>query len=126
MKKTNILYWIFTGIFAALMLFSAIPDILNTEDAITFMHGQLQYPLYMIPFIGWAKVFGVIGILVPGFPRIKEWAYAGLAIDLVGAIYSMLAIDGFKPPMLGMLVWVVFGVLSYIYYHKKLQTTKQN
>ena len=119
MKKTNTLYWIFTGLFSASMLFTAIPDIMNLPDAIKIMHDQLQYPLYFIPFIGWAKALGCVAILIPGFPRIKEWAYAGLAFDLFGAIYSSIAVAGFAPEMAFMLVWIGLGVASYYFFSKK-------
>jgi hypothetical protein len=59
--------------------------------------------------------------LVPGFPRIKEWAYAGLFFDLTGAVYSGLMTGGFQLPMLIMLVPYGLGALSYIYHHKRLQ-----
>ena len=118
MKKTKILYWIITGLFSAFMLFSAIPDILVTPDAITFMNG-LGYPTYIIPFLGVAKLLGVIAILVPGFPGIKEWAYAGLLFDLSGATYSGIAMGGFQPQILFMLLPVIFLFLSYYLYHKK-------
>jgi hypothetical protein len=81
---------------------------------------MLGYPLYMLPFIGIAKLLGVIAILVPGFPRIKEWAYAGLFFDLTGAVYSGLSVGGFNPQMLVMLVPYGLGTLSYIYHHKLL------
>ena len=42
-------------------------------------------PAYLISFLSIAKILGVIAILIPGFPRIKEWAYAGLMFDLIGA-----------------------------------------
>ena len=90
MKKTNIIYWIFTGLFGAVMLLTSIPDILMVPDAVAFIT-KLGYPVYFAPFIGVAKVLGVIAILIPGFPRIKEWAYAGLAFDLIGAVYSIKA-----------------------------------
>jgi hypothetical protein len=121
-KRTKLLYWIFTILFAGLMLFSAIPDMLLVPDAITFM-SHLGYPDYFTQFIGIAKILGVIAILIPGPARIKEWAYAGLFFDLFGAIYSIIAKDGFMLPMLTMLVWVGFAVLSYIYYHKTMQAT---
>src|ERR1700741_1986394 len=105
--KTNTLYWIITGLFSAFMLFSAIPDVLCVPDAITFMT-HLGYPIYFIPFIGIAKVLGIIAILIPGFPRIKEWAYAGLAYDLIGATYSVTATDGFHPSTLVMLLPISF------------------
>jgi hypothetical protein len=52
MKKLNVLYWIFTSLFAAMMLMSAIPDIMVDPVAVQGMHEGLGYPLYFIPFIG--------------------------------------------------------------------------
>ena len=69
MKKTKILYWTFTVLFAFMMLSSSIPDVLSSPVAVKGMHEGLGYPLYFVPFIGVAKVLGVIAILVPGFSR---------------------------------------------------------
>jgi hypothetical protein len=126
MKKTNILYWTFTGLFAAFMLFSAIPDIIVVPEAIELVTNKLGYPQYIIPFLGVMKALGVIAILVPGFPRIKEWAYAGLFFDLLGATYSGICVDGFQPQMLIMVLPFAFEALSYIYYHKRLHLQKQD
>ena len=120
MKKTTILYWIFTGTFAAFMVFTSVPDVLKTEQTIDFMHNQLGYPLYIIPFLGYAKIAGVIALLIPGFPRIKEWAYAGLAFDLIGAAYSVIATSGILAASFFILPLFVGG-LSYLFYHKKLR-----
>lgn len=119
MKKINILYWIFTGLFGGFMLFSAIPDILMIPEAVEFVTTKLGYPQYIIPFIGVAKALGVIAILIPGFPRLKEWAYAGLFIDLVGATYSTICVDGVQPEMAFMLLPFTLFMLSYVYYHKR-------
>jgi hypothetical protein len=118
MKKINIVYWIATGLFGAFMLFSAIPDIIVTEEAEKFITG-LGYPRYIIAFLGVAKTFGVIAILIPGYPRIKEWAYAGLFFDLLGATFSVISSHGFDPSVFFMIVPFGLGALSYIYYHKK-------
>jgi uncharacterized membrane protein YphA (DoxX/SURF4 family) len=118
MKKRNTLYWIITGLFGAFMLFSAVPDILLVPDAITFMT-HLGYPRYFIPFIGIAKLLGVIAILIPRFPRLKEWAYAGFCFDLLGATYSQLANDGFQPMVIFMVLPVALLFLSYSLYHKQ-------
>lgn len=126
MKKTNILYWTFTGLFAALMLSSAIPNILVTPEWETIIT-QLGYPVYLIPFLGVAKLLGAVAILVPGFHTLKEWAYAGLFFDLVGATYSGIMVGGLQPPMAGMLIFFGLEALSYIYYRKRqklLQTEK--
>ena len=124
MKKTKIIYWIFTALFAAAMLFSAIPDIIMTKEVIDFMT-MLGYPLYFIPFIGVAKVIGVIAILIPGFSRIKEWAYAGLMFDLIGAMYSIACIGGIVGA-LPLLIFIAPGVGSYVYYHKRLKEAALN
>lgn len=120
MKKIKLFYWIFTGVYAAFMLFSSIPDILVIPDAVTFMN-HLGYPNYFIPFIGVAKFLGIVAILIPGFPIIKEWAYAGLFYDLIGATYSQVGTDGFQPAIAFMLIPIGLGVASYIFYHKKIK-----
>ena len=121
-KTINTLYWIFTILFSVLMLFSAWSSILVNEDAIKLIHDMLGYPVYFIPFTGWAKLIGVIVILIPGFSRIKEWAYAGLFFDLIAAVYSGIAVaKTFDPMMLTLLAWFVPGVLSYVYWHKKMK-----
>lgn len=125
MKKTKILYWVFAGLFSVFMLFSAIPDIMVVKAAIDMVSDHLGYPQYIIPFLGVAKLLGAIAILIPGFPRIKEWAYAGLFYDLAGATYSSIALgDPFIGPQGGWLFMILpFTVLalSYIFYHKKLK-----
>jgi DoxX-like protein len=63
--------WIVTGLMAALMSLSAVPDILRTPDALlVFKH--LGYPPYLLVFLGTAKILGIAAVLVPGLPRIKE------------------------------------------------------
>lgn len=122
MKKTKVLYWVFTILFTGFMIFSAIPDILLSPEAVAMITG-LGYPMYFIVYIGIAKILGSIALLIPGFPRIKEWAYAGLFFDLISATYSQLATAGFFVQVLFMLPPVIIGILSYIFYHKKLRQT---
>ena len=121
MKKTKILFWVFTVLFGGFMLSTAIPNILVTPESIDLITTQLGYPKYMIPFLGVAKTLGVIGIVVPGFPRLKEWAYAGLFFDLIGAVYSGICVGGFDPMMLTLILPFGIGALSYIYHHKLLR-----
>ncbi len=124
-KTVNILYWVFTILFGALMLYSSYSSILVTEDAINLIHNYLGFPVYFIPFTGIAKTIGVIAILIPGFVKIKEWAYAGLFFDLIGAVYASIAVSKtFDPMMLFMLIWFVPGILSYIFWNKKMMLAK--
>jgi hypothetical protein len=116
MKRTKFYFWIVTGLFSAFMLFSAIPDLMMVPEAKTFMN-HLGYPDYIIPFIGFAKLLGVIAILIPGYPVIKEWAYAGLFFDLAGATYSVISTDGFQPGLFTMILPFTFLFLSrYLYF----------
>lgn len=117
MKKANIFYWVFTGLFAFLMLGSSIPDIMSSPIAVQGMHIELGYPAYFIPFIGVAKFLGVVAILVPGFPRLKEWAYAGFAFDLLGAAYSIFSVG--KPDWMFMVLPLALGTASYVFYQKR-------
>lgn len=123
MKTTKILYWVFNILLACTMIGSAIPDVLSMPDAVRGMHGVLGYPLYFIPFIGVAKILGGITILVPGFPRLKEWAYAGITFDLLGATYSLYSIPNPEGPWYFMLIFLALAACAYIFYHKKLNAT---
>ncbi|MFT3681552.1 MAG: DoxX family protein [Ferruginibacter sp.] len=119
-KTINIVYWITTILFAALMILSAIPNIMVNEESVKFMHDMLGYPVYFIPFIGIAKLVGSIVILIPGLNKVKEWAYAGLFFDLAGAVYSGIAVaKAVDPQMLFMLAWIIPGILSYYYWNKR-------
>lgn len=127
-KTINTVYWITTILFAALMIFSAVGGLQPSQQAIQLMHNGLGYPVYFIQFISVAKLLGAIAILVPGLnSSIKEWAYAGLFFDLAGAIYSGIASSGkFDPMMLSMLIWILSGVISYYYWHKKKTSLRQS
>ena len=124
MKKTKITYWILTGLFAFVMIGSAIPNIMVNPMSVQGFK-EMGYPTYIIPFLGWAKLLGSITILVPGFPRLKEWAYAGLLFDLLGATYSVAnsgkTIDQWAP----IFIFVALGFASYYFYHKRLIATAE-
>jgi uncharacterized membrane protein YphA (DoxX/SURF4 family) len=123
MKRVKLFYWIATGLMCAFMLLGAIIDILKTPDAIKFM-SELGYPEYFIRFIGIMKVLGIIAILIPIFPKIKEWAYAGLAFDTFGATYSHIAngdgVDKFMPALIGLIL-----VLTSYFLYIKVNTCNQ-
>ncbi|MFN0276997.1 MAG: DoxX family protein [Pyrinomonadaceae bacterium] len=113
----NIAYWIVTGLLAAFLLITGIADLIRLPEAVVvFKH--LGYPEYLLPFIGVAKVLAAIAIVFPRFPALKEWAYAGLTFDIVGAFYSHIAVG--DPIGQWMIPAVALGVViaSYFLYHK--------
>lgn len=119
MKNRRILYWIVNGLAAALMLLSAVPDLLRSAQAVAIV-GHLGYPIYLLPFLGTAKTLGVVVLLVPGFHRIKEWAFAGLMFDVSGALYSHLSVG--DPPSGWMPAFVALLLLgsAYLLYRRQL------
>ncbi|NQX65908.1 DoxX family protein [Paenibacillus alba] len=120
MKKIIIPYWIFTVLVVLFMGVGAVTDTIKATDAVKLFE-HLGYPDYLLPFLGIAKIVGIIAILIPGFPRIKEWAYAGLLFDLTGAMYSTIAVDGLTTGF-GFLLGYIMIAGSYIYYHRKLKS----
>ena len=125
MKKTNILFWIFNGLFCFVMLGSAIPDILSSPVAVQGMHGELGYPLYFIPFIGVAKTLGVFAVLLPISARVKEWAYAGLSFDLIGATFSIFA-AGQGANAWFMIIPISLAVAAYYFFRKRQSLSASN
>lgn len=117
MNKTKIIYWIVTVLAAAFMIMAAVPDVMYATEAVTiFKH--LGYPEYLLPFIGVAKILGAITILVPGFPRLKEWAYAGLTFDLIGAFYSHVSVGDGPGDWIFAIIALVLVLGSYLLYRK--------
>ena len=123
MKTTKIIYWVFTVLLIALMLFSAYGSLFNPGQTQAFAK-TIGFPAYLLQFLGVAKVLGCVAIVVPGFSRLKEWAYAGFTFDLMGAtdifIFNHYPFAQWGPFMLFGFIFI-FG--SYICYHK-LKATK--
>ena len=92
-RKQAILYWIATALLIVPMGAGGVGDIMQPEMiAKTFAH--LGYPEYFAVMLGIGKILGIAVVLAPGLPRAKEWAYAGMTIDLVAALVSHVAVDG--------------------------------
>jgi len=119
MKKINIIYWVFTGLLIALMLSSAIPGIMNTKDLQAYVVDHLHYPIYFGPLLGIAKLFGIAALLIPGYPIVKEWAYAGFAFDLIFALCSFISVGDPPKAWAPFIIFFALFAVSYIYFHKK-------
>jgi hypothetical protein len=82
-------YWVTTVLVAFSMGSGGIADVLRIQPVVEGMTA-LGYPVYFCVILGVWKVLGTIAILIPGTPRLKEWAYAGITFDLTGAAASHL------------------------------------
>ena len=95
MKTKNVVYWIMTGLVA---FFVGGGGAAQIAQYLGNPHGIvpiLAYPMYFFGILGFWKVLGAIAILVPRYPRLKEWAYAGIFFDLTGAAASCAAVGGY-------------------------------
>jgi hypothetical protein len=123
-KVTTILFWIFTALFCLEMSFTAYYELLpQGAQAFTrlgFPNGDFRWELSL------AKIVGVVALLIPLAPaRLKEWAYAGFAINLISAIIAHLSISdrllAFVPSTLTSVLWAA----SYFFW-RRLQALRTN
>ena len=93
-KRNKIIYWVITGLFAAVLGSSGVNFLLRLQPVVDTMT-LLGFPLYTLTILGIAKVAGVIALLTNKCPKVKEWAYAGFTFLLLGAFGSHLYVgDG--------------------------------
>jgi hypothetical protein len=113
MKKRNrILYWIATIWLSLGMVSTGLVQLLKVKtEAAVFT--QLGYPVYLMTILGVWKILGVIAILIPKFPLLKEWAYAGFFFAMSGAILSHMAAGNPVTAMLPSLLLLILTMLSW-------------
>ena len=95
MKMKSIAYWTTTILVAFPIGSGGIAQVAHLQQNVDGFTRVLGYPLYFLTVLGVWKVVGAIAILVPRFPRLKEWAYAGIFFDLTGAAASCAAVGGY-------------------------------
>jgi uncharacterized membrane protein YphA (DoxX/SURF4 family) len=87
MKTTKNLYWIFTILFSLLLLMDAIGGITRQQGGQDVMR-HLGFPMYLLSIVGIAKLLAVVAMVQTRFVAIKEWAFAGITINFIGAFAS--------------------------------------
>jgi uncharacterized membrane protein YphA (DoxX/SURF4 family) len=93
-KAKSITYWTTTILIAFFMGSGGLAQLAHVQATVDGFVHILGYPAYFVTILGFWKVLGAIAILVPRFPRLKEWAYAGIFFDLTGAAASSAAVGG--------------------------------
>lgn len=117
MKKTKIIYYIFTVLFSLSISVGAYLQ-LTGADVTKEIILNLGYPLYLNYILGVAKILGVIAIWQTPLPFLVEWAYAGFVFDLLGGISSHVAIRDLTPASIFAGLNFVFAIISYGAYKK--------
>ena len=106
---------VITGLVAIIWVYFGRLYLIHDPGEWRIAHQQLGYPLYIIPLIGVTHILGGVGLLIPKAPRLTEWVYAGLVIDLLLAFYSQLSVGGsawdkFDPILVMTFVFASYGL----------------
>jgi len=111
-KTTKIIYWISTIWLSLGMVSTGIVQLLKMEEEVTKFK-LLGYPAYLLTLLGILKLAGVVAVLIPTFPILKEWAYAGFFFAMSGAAFSHLASGSPVTEILPSLLLLVLTFVSW-------------
>lgn len=111
-KTIKIIYWILTILFCVGALFGGVTEIMHTDSGIEVMK-HLGYPIYVLCIIGTGKILGALALLQPKSRSLKEWAYAGFTIDLIGAAWSSAAVGDPFAMIMPAIIMLVILLVSY-------------
>ncbi|HEX8024157.1 DoxX family protein, partial [Mucilaginibacter sp.] len=126
--RNKIIYWIATIWLALGMISTGMVQLLKAKagagGADSLAH--LGYPGYFLTILGVWKVLGVIAVLVPKFPVVKEWAYAGFFFAMSGAIFSHLASGNQVTEIFPALLLLVLTIISWYFRPAERKVTSGN
>ena len=111
-KIKNIAYWITTILGPASFVIGGVLNLTHSEQVVSAMN-HLGYPMYFASLLGLWKLLGAIAIVVPGFPRLKEWAYAGFFFDLTAAAVSHAAVGDSAGDIIAPVVFLALVLASW-------------
>ena len=113
-KRNKIIYWIATLWLSLGMTSTGIVQIIHQQEEAE-MFRRLGYPDYVATMLGVWKLLGVIAVLVPRFPLVKEWAYAGFFFAMTGAIVSHAAVGDSAKEFFGPMLLIVLTIVSWYF-----------
>ncbi|MEQ9304492.1 MAG: DoxX family protein [Marinoscillum sp.] len=112
-KRNKIIYWVATLWLSLGMVTTGIVQLIKMEEEVERTVGHLGYPEYFLTLLGTWKLLGVVAILVPKFPKLKEWAYAGFIFAMTGALFSHLSVGDPASDYFGPTVLIVLTLISW-------------
>jgi hypothetical protein len=120
MKKLNIFYWICTGLLVPALGIGSVMAIMSSKESVEIVT-SLGYSAYLTPFLGVTRLLALLVIFIPKFPRLKEWAYAGLVFDIVAAVYSQIASSNPLTRIIFPVIILLVIAGSYFFNYKRFQ-----
>ena len=113
-KTRKIIYWVATIWLSLGMVSTAVVQLIQMKEE-TDMMTRLGYPLYLLTILGIWKILGVIAVLAPRFPLLKEWAYAGFFFAMSGAVISHIAVGDSAKELFGPTLLIVLTAASWYF-----------
>lgn len=113
-KRDKIIYWIATLWLALGMVSTGLVQLLKVEEEVKNIT-ELGYPSYFLTLLGSWKLLGTVAVLLPGYPLLKEWAYAGFFFAMTGALYSRIAAGDSMNEILPPVLLIVLTLLSWYF-----------
>jgi hypothetical protein len=120
-KSTKILYWFATIVLVAGLLGTGIQQLIRVEaegalgPAFAWGIQQMGYPLYLLTILGVWKVLGAVALLIPKYPLLKEWAYAGTFFLLTGALFSHIILGHYWTEIIAAVTLLILTGLSWYF-----------
>lgn len=114
-KRNKIIYWVATLWLALGMVATGIVQLLKMKEEVEKITQALGYPIYFLTIIGVWKMLGVVVVLIPKFPVVKEWAYAGFFFAMSGAVFSHIASGSEGKEFFGPMLLLVLTVVSWYF-----------
>lgn len=116
-KRNKIIYWVSTLWLALGMISTGGVQLVKAKEGAGALDSvvHLGYPDYILTIVGIWKILGVVAVLIPKFPLLKEWAYAGFFFAMTGAIFSHVAVGDGVVDILPPLLLVVLTVVSWYF-----------
>lgn len=113
-KRNKIIYWVATVWLSLGMVSTGVVQIIHLEEEAQKMKA-LGYPMYFLTIIGVWKLLGTVAILMPKYPLLKEWAYAGFFFVMSGAFFAHLAVGDAAAEYFGPTLLLVLTVVSWYF-----------
>lgn len=113
-KRNKIIYWVATLWLALGMTTTGIVQLLQSKDETDRM-SHLGYPIYLLTLLGIWKLLGVTAVLIPKFPLLKEWTYAGFFFAMSGAIVSHFAANDSAKDFFGPALLLILTIISWYF-----------
>lgn len=114
-KRDQIIYWIATLWLALGMTSTGIVQLIRMEEEVERTVTHMGFPIYFLTIIGGWKILGVVVVLAPKFPLIKEWAYAGFFFNMTGALFSHIVLGDPLSEMFPALLLLTLTVVSWYF-----------